>query len=153
MRELIDHKMEDQGKEIFNVQLDKEGAAWILKFCRIIQWVLLFGIISGGISVVHNFIRIATYKPFLFASRPGLKYEYALYPYVWLFFDIIYFIQVFAYWQFRKGMKKAVTNHDSYQFNTSFYHMLAVTRLSVITTFIGLLSQVVSLYLHFKYIA
>ena len=142
--------MEDQQKDIFNLQLNKESAGWILRFCRITQLLILFSILSGLVSIIHNFLRITDINTKLYTGKP-LWYEYLYHPYFFLCYDVIWMIQVYIFWRFRGALKEAVTNLNNNEFNSSFYHLLKITRLSLILSIMGLISASYSLFLHLKY--
>jgi hypothetical protein len=143
--------MGNQEKDIFNIHLNKEGADLILRFCKIVQSIVLIGVISGFISILHHVIRIDSYNPALYATRPYLKYEYTYHPYFWIFYDVLWMVQLYFYFRFRNGIKKAVDTINTDEFNNSFSYLYRMSKLTLALLIINLISLGYSLFLHFKY--
>jgi hypothetical protein len=143
--------MGDQEKDIFNITLNKDGATWILRFCKIVQTIILFSIIYGFISILYSGLRINFHHPGLYATRPALKYEYLIHPYYSIAYIIIWMVQVYFFFRFRNGIKKAVVHVDSEEFNNSFSDMYKMTKLSLVLLILNLISFGYSLFLLIKY--
>jgi hypothetical protein len=148
---LLIYQMHEKGKDIFDVHLNKDGADWILRFCKVVQWILLINILVGITHITHNILRIAHINLKLYDQKPALRFEYLWFPFFWLFYDTLLLVQLYVFWQFRCAMKKAVSNLDQTEFNISFSYLLKMTKLSVVLSIMGLGSALFALFLHVKY--
>jgi len=130
--------MEESQKEIFNINLNAEGIAWILKFCRIVKIIFLGGILTG-LPVLILTIILAGKKHDYSSTLPSpIRFKFIVQPYFGMLYILLWFTQIFFYWRFSNVIKSTILNLQEQQFNRSFeqlYYNAIVTIWVIIISF------------------
>lgn len=138
-------------KELFNIQLNSEGAYWILRFCKIVQWLIIVTVAIGVVSIIHNLLRSQALDKEAFLSKPLLRYEYLYEPYLSVVYDLFMMVQLYFFWKFRLAVKNAIKNISTDQFNSAFQYLYRMTRIAVLLVTISFLMNGFTFFLHLKY--
>jgi hypothetical protein len=143
--------VENKSTDIFNISLNNEGIAWIIKFGRIVKSIFFLSIVVSLPVFILNILDLIRNHEYLRIAPPLLRFQNLAQPYFWMLYILLWMIQIFYYWRFNKAIKAAILNIDEQTFNNSFSHLCNNAKMMVWVIAISCLNNWFNLFVYIKY--
>jgi len=144
--------MEQTGqKDLFEIKLNESGRIFILKFAFLARIIIVLGIIISLIHIASTVIRYIIFDPSVYSSYPYLLLENSFLPYYTVFYCILFYTQMYFYWQLTKYLRKGLKYKDEQMFNRAFRSLFRFSAFGVASMILSLLSYGFELFVFIKY--
>ena len=129
-------------RELFDIKLTASGKLYIRKFAVLARTIILLGLVISFIHIATTVISYIKFDPSLYAKYKLLVLENKLLPYYTLVYCLLFYPQMYFYWQVTKCLKKGLNYNDEETFNRGFhalfrYSILGVASMALSSLFYG----------------
>lgn len=138
-------------KDLFDVKLSASGKFYIRKFAIVARIIILIGLIISFIHIASTVIRYINFDPSLYAKYEYLSLENKLLPYYTAFYCILFYPQMYFYWQVTKYLRRGLDFNDDESFNKAFHALFRYSVFGVASILLSSLSYGFELFIYIKY--
>lgn len=136
---------------LFDVKVNASGKLYLRKFAGIARAIILVGLFISLIHLSSTVLRHLTYKSYDLSGNRELWLEYQLLPYYTAIYCILFYPQMYFYWQTTKYLRKGLECNDEETFNKAFRSLYRYAVFGIATVLLSVLSYGFELYEFIKY--
>lgn len=113
--------MEQTGKQdLFEIKLNDSGKLYIRKFAVIARIAIVIGIIISFIHIATTVMWYTNYAPLVDNRDSYFLLEYRFLPYYIVFYCLLFYPQMYLYWQVTKYLRNGLKDINEQTFNKAF---------------------------------
>jgi hypothetical protein len=144
--------MDDQPaqQDLFEIKLTASGKIYIRKFAIIARIIILVGIIISFIHIASTVMWQINLEKYDLGKNSDLWLEYKVLPYYTLVYCILFYSQMYFYWQATKFLRKGLQYNDEKTFNKAFRSLFRYVVFGVASILLSALSYGFELYRYIK---
>jgi hypothetical protein len=137
--------------DLFGIRVNASGRIYLRKFAFFARLMILIGIIISLIHVASTLTRHFTFDPARYSGYKYLELEHQLMPYYTSFYCLLFYPQIYFYWQVTRYFKKGLNYNDEETFNKAFHSLLRYSLFGVASLLLSLISYAFELFILIKY--
>jgi hypothetical protein len=138
-------------KDLFDIKLSASGKFYIRKFAIVARIIILTGLIISFIHIASTMIRYISFDSSLYAKYEYLSLENKLLPYYTAIYCILFYPQMYFYWQVTKYLRKGLDFNDDETFNKAFRALFRYSVFGLSSVLLSSLSYGFELFIFIKY--
>lgn len=133
-------------QDLFDIKLTVSGKTYIRKFAILARTLILLSIIISFFHIASTAFWILELRKFDLVRGTDLWIEYTFMPYYIVAYCVLFYPQVYFYWQATKFLKKGVNYNDEESFNKAFRSLFIYAVFGIILLLLSSLSYGFELY-------
>jgi len=137
--------------DLFEIRLTPWGKYYIRRFAAIARMIILAGILISFIHIASTVIGYIIFKPSQYAGYKYLLLENRLMPYYMALYCMLFYPQMYFYWQATKYLKRSLDFNDEDAFNKSFRSLFRSSVFGIASVLLSLLSYGAELFIYIIY--
>ena len=114
---------EAEQQNLFDVKLSATGRYYIRRFAVLARIIILFGLIISGIHIASTVIAYVKFDPNLLKKYKLLVLQNKISPYYTFVYCLLFYPQMYFYWQVTRYLKKGLIYNDEETFNKAFHSL------------------------------
>ena len=142
---------EETKSDLFELRVSTSGKIYIRKFAFFSRLIILISIVISLIHVASTLIRHFTLDVSVYDNYEYLKLENTLLPYYTALYCLLFYPQMYLYWQATRHFKKGLNYDDEKTFNKAFHTLFRNSVFGVISLLLSLISYGFELFVFIKY--
>ena len=139
--------------DLFEIKLSASGKTYLRKFAFFTRLMILIGIVISLIHIASTLARHFTIDVSVYDNYEYLLIEHKLLPYYTAFYCLLFYPQMYLYWQVARYLKKGLNYNDEETFNKAFHALLRYSVFGVASLLLSLISYGFELFTLIKYYA
>ncbi|HEY6506241.1 MAG TPA: hypothetical protein VIZ28_19830 [Chitinophagaceae bacterium] len=140
-----------EGKDLFEIKLNDPGKMYIRKFAVLARVMILVGLFISLIHITSTVLRYTSFDPELYANYKYYLLEHKFLPYYTVIYCLLFYPQMYTYWQVTKCLRKGLNYNDEAVFNKAFQALFRYSVFGVILMALSVLSYGFELFVFIKY--
>jgi hypothetical protein len=137
--------------DLFGIRVNASGKLYIRKFAFFARLMILIAIIISLIHVASTLTRYFVLDPAIYSDYKYLQLEHQLMPYYTAFYCLLFYPQMYLYWQVTRYFKKGMNYNDEETFNKAFQALSRYSVLGVASLILSSISYGFELFVFIKY--
>jgi hypothetical protein len=137
-------------QDLFDIKITASGKLYIRKFAIITRIIILIALIISGIHIATTAIAYIKFDPSLYAKYKLLVLENKLLPYYTFGYCLLFYPQMYFYWQATRYLKKGLNYNDEETFNKAFRALFLYSVFGVASIALSSLFYTFELYYSIK---
>lgn len=142
---------EDKEISLFQLKLNTSGKIYVRKFAFFSRIIILISIVITLVHIASTVIRYFTLDPSVYDNYEYLQLENTLLPYYTALYCLVFFLQMYLYWQATRHLKKGLNYDDEDTFNKAFHTLFRYSVVGVISLLMSLVFYGFDLFVFVKY--
>jgi hypothetical protein len=137
-------------QDLFDIKISASAKVYIKKFAVITRIIIFVGIIISFIHIATSVLWLISLEKYTLVKGSDLWIEYKIMPYYTAFYCILFYPQLYFYWQATKYLRKGSKYSDEKTFNKAFKSLFWYAIFGVGSILLSTLSYGFELYRYIK---
>jgi hypothetical protein len=138
-------------KDLFELKISPSAKIHIRRFALIARISIVIGLLISFIHIASTVIRYRIFDTADYADYPYLLLENRLLPFYTIIYCLLFYPQIYLYWQVTHLLKKGLKYDDEQTFNKAFGALSRYALLGLILMVLSILSYGFELFVFIKY--
>jgi hypothetical protein len=144
--------MEPPGhNDLFDLKINPSAKIHIRRFAKIARISIVIGLLISFIHIASTVLRYSAFSESDYADYPYLLLENRLLPFYTIIYCLLFYPQLYLYWQVTQLLKKGLNYDDEQTFNKAFSALSRYALLGLILLMLSILSYGFELFVFIKY--
>jgi hypothetical protein len=132
--------------DLFDIKVNTSGKLYLRKFAALARIIILISILISLLNITSTIFRHISLRGYDLSNYPTARLEYKFLPYYAALYCILFFPQMYFYWQATKYFRKGMEIKDEATFNKAFRSLFLYSLFGVATILLSALSYSFELY-------
>lgn len=113
----------DDASDLFEIKVSEDGIKYIRKFAQLVKFVVILGILISIASISSGVYYIMGNKVDYSALDYWKRLYFKLFPFFQCLHSLLFLVQLFFYWRFKKYILTGVNYRNETNFNQAFHEL------------------------------